>query len=62
MARFLMNSMLTTGGHDWIIIPVNKRNEYIKGLEEASVKNDISTFAKFVSSILHQQNQQMRFV
>ena len=62
MARFLMNSMLTTGGHDWIIIPVEKRNEYIKGLEEASVKNDISTFTKFVSSTLHQQNQQAIFI
>lgn len=49
IGRFLMNTMLASGGYPWTIIPVEKRNEYMNALEKASVNQDIRPFAKFVS-------------
>lgn len=48
IARFLMNTMLASGGYPWTIIKVDDRNEYMKALESASVGKDIRPFAKFV--------------
>lgn len=48
MGRFLMNTMLESGGYPWTVIPVEKRDEYMKALENASVDQDISTFSKFI--------------
>lgn len=28
IGRFLMNAMLASGGYDWLIIPVERRDEY----------------------------------
>lgn len=49
--RFLMNAMLASGGYDWLIIPVEKRDEYMSALEKASVYCDIMPFVNFLSSI-----------
>ncbi|MEO9967919.1 MAG: Fic family protein [Reichenbachiella sp.] len=49
IGRFLMNTMLASGGYPWTIIPVEKRNEYMSALEKASVNQDIQPFASFVS-------------
>ena len=51
VGRFLMNTMLASGGYDWLIIPVERRDEYMTVLEKASVAEDITPFAKFLSSI-----------
>ena len=51
IGRFLMNTMLASGGYDWLIIPVERRDEYMATLERASVEGDIVSFAKFLSSI-----------
>lgn len=51
VGRFLMNTMLASGGYDWLIIPVEKRDEYMVALEKASVEGDIVPFTKFLSSI-----------
>ena len=51
VGRFLMNTMLASGGYDWLIIPVERRDEYMVALEDASVAEDIVPFAKFLSSI-----------
>lgn len=48
--RFLMNIMLASGGYDWLIIPVERRDEYLFALEKASVENEIVPFAKFLSN------------
>ena len=48
IARFLMNSMMASGKYPWIIIPVEKRVEYMTALEKASAGNDITDFAKFI--------------
>jgi len=56
IARFLMNLMLTTSGYPWLIIPVEKRDEYMKALESASVKQDITPFTKFLASLVNDNN------
>ena len=40
-ARFVMNSQLVTAGYPWVAIPVERRQEYIAALEQASVEGDI---------------------
>lgn len=52
IARFLMNAMLISGGYNWTIIPVEKRQEYMVALEKASVNEDISDFALFLASLV----------
>jgi fido (protein-threonine AMPylation protein) len=52
MGRFLMNVMLSSGGYPWTVTPVEKRDEYMRCLEMASVKGDIVPFAKFVATLV----------
>jgi len=52
ISRFLMNTMLASGGYKWTIIPVEQRNEYLLTLEQASVDQDISGFAKFLAKLV----------
>lgn len=42
-ARFVMNSQLVTAGHPWVVIPVERREEYMAALEQASVEGGISS-------------------
>lgn len=51
IGRFLMNAMLASGGYDWLIIPVERRDEYMAALEKASVEGNIVPFVRFLSSI-----------
>lgn len=52
MGRFLMNVMLASGGYPWTVIPVEKRAEYMKSLEQASVEQNISAFSKFMTYLM----------
>lgn len=52
MSRFVMNTMLTTGGYSWTIIPVEQRQAYMEALEKASVDGDITDFTKLIASLL----------
>lgn len=52
IGRFLMNCMLASGGYPWTIVPVNKRQEYMAVLEQASVEQDIVPFAKFIGELI----------
>ncbi len=52
MARFLMNTMLATGGYPWTVIPMERRADYMAALEVASVKQDIVPFAKFLGQVV----------
>ena len=51
-ARFTMNSQLVTGGYPWIVIPFERRDEYMESLEKASVDEDIEPFVRFIVSLL----------
>ena len=49
VARFLMNTMLASGGYPWSVIRVENRDPYLAALERASVHQDIEPFARFVA-------------
>lgn len=53
LARFLMNSMLASGGYPWTVIQVIHRSQYFASLESASVKGDIHPFTQFILNELH---------
>ncbi|TRX54375.1 cell filamentation protein Fic [Fulvivirga sp. M361] len=55
MARFLMNTMLASGGYPWTIIEVKERKVYMEALEEASVRHNIKDFAEFVGNKVKEQ-------
>ncbi|MGQ3889668.1 Fic family protein [Legionella sp. CNM-1927-20] len=48
--RFLMNVMMAAGHYPWTIIPVDRRNEYMKALEQASIQQNVIPFCKFLAS------------
>ena len=52
IGRFLMNVMLAAGGYPWTVIPLEKRNDYMDALENASVSQDIKPFAIFLGSLV----------
>jgi hypothetical protein len=52
MGRFLMNSMLVSGGYPWTVIPVEERDRYMDALEIASVENNIQPFAEFLAYLV----------
>lgn len=52
MGRFLMNTMLASGGYPWTVIPVEERNVYMAALEEASVGQNIVPFAAFLARLV----------
>ena len=55
IARFLMNTMMASGGYPWTVIPVKKRDEYMASLGKASVGNDITDFSGFVGSLVSEK-------
>lgn len=52
MGRFLMNVMLASGGYPWTVIPAERRSEYVKALEAASVDGKIEPFARFLGGLV----------
>ena len=52
IGRFLMNTMMASGGYSWTIIPVERRAEYMAALESASVDQDIRPFTIFLAELL----------
>lgn len=52
MGRFLMNLMLAAGGYPWTVIPVERRNDYMAALEQASVRQDIVPFCRFLGELV----------
>ena len=52
MGRFLMNVMLAAGGYSWLVVPVEKRDEYMNALEAASGNQDIVPFTRFLADLI----------
>jgi fido (protein-threonine AMPylation protein) len=52
IGRFLMNSLLASGGYPWTIVRVEHRTEYMAALEQASVEGNIAPFALFIAKCL----------
>ncbi len=48
IGRFLMNVMCASGGFPWIIVPVERRKQYMDALEKASVEQNIIPFCDFL--------------
>ena len=58
LARFVMNLMLATAGYVWTVIPVERRNDYMSALEQASSYSNIEPFAAFVAELSQAQAKQ----
>lgn len=56
MARFILNTMLASGGYPWTIIPMSRREEYMKALEKASVLGDITDFTRIIAGLVSSAN------
>jgi Fic family protein len=52
MGRFLMNTMLASGGYPRTVNPVEQRTTYMQAPEKASVEQDIGAFAKFLAELV----------
>lgn len=52
IGRFIMNAMFASGGYPWTIVPLEKRQNYMDALEQASVHQDIIPFTKFLGSLI----------
>jgi len=50
IGRFILNAFLASGGYPWTVIRVEHRRAYMEALENASVRHDISDFARFVAA------------
>jgi Fic family protein len=52
IGRFLMNTMLASGGYPWRIVPLEERDNYMAVLERASVDQNIEPFAQFLATLV----------
>jgi Fic family protein len=52
VGRFLMNTMMASGGYPWTVIPVGDRNAYVNGLGKPSVGEDIAPFTGFLAELV----------
>ena len=52
MGRFLMNLMLASGGCPWTVVPVERRHDYLKALEAASVGHNVRPFSEFLGGLV----------
>lgn len=57
IGRFLMNLFMASGGYPWTIVPLARRNDYMRALEVASSEGNIAPFASFLSELVSKQSQ-----
>jgi hypothetical protein len=48
MARFVMNTMLASGGYSWTIIRMEDRTRYLEALDRASIDGNIVPFTQLI--------------
>ena len=58
-ARFLMNTMFSSGGYPWTVIPVGERERYMQSLEFASVDQNIEPFTHFLARLVRSVMDEM---
>ena len=62
-ARLIMNLALLQAGYNIITIPPVVRNDYIYGLQEAQLKNNIKPVMNFISEmVLEAQKEYLRII
>ena len=49
LGRFLMNTMLASGGYPWTVIHMGQRSEYMAALEAASSQGDIRPLVRLIA-------------
>jgi fido (protein-threonine AMPylation protein) len=49
IARFLMNTMLASGGYPWTVVRIEDRAAYLEALDHASIDMDIGPFAQLLA-------------
>jgi Fic family protein len=54
MARFLMNAVLCTAGFPWTVVKLERRKPYFAALNDASARDDIQPFARFIAECVAQ--------
>jgi len=52
VGRFLMNAFLASGGYPWTVIRVEHRQAYMAALEDASVRQNVEPFTRFIAAEL----------
>jgi hypothetical protein len=52
IGRFLMNVMLAAGGYPWTVVPLERRDDYMTALEEASVRQNIVPCVEFFAQLV----------
>jgi len=52
LGRFIMNTMLASGGFPWTVLRLEDRDRYMAALNAASGQGDIKPFASFVAQSL----------
>ena len=53
IARFLMNAMNAAAGFSWVVIPIERRSEYMESLIKASVGQDIAPFSRLLAGLIN---------
>ena len=48
----MMSSQPVTAGYPWVVVPVERRQEYMSALETAGVEGIVEGFVKFVRKLL----------
>lgn len=54
IGRFLMNTLLASGGYPWTVIRMSRREVYMKALEAASVQGQIRPLAEFIAQEMNE--------
>ena len=60
IARFLLNTMLASGGYPWTVVEVKRRKQYITALETAHTKNNLELFTQFILEEMRQSERYLK--
>lgn len=57
VARFIMNTMLASGGYPWTVVKMKRRASYINSLETAHTDGNIKPFVRFIIKEIEMTSQ-----